>query len=64
MNSENSKTSEPYRSLLNLTDKITLKWSDKYDSLSNLSIYYALENIKKVIQKHRLKTLASTWNLN
>ena len=51
MSSENSKISEPYRKLLNLTDKITLKWSDKYDSLSNLSIYYALENIKKVIQK-------------
>ena len=51
MSSENSKISEPYRTLLNLTDKITLKWSDKYDSLSNFCIYYALENIKKVIQK-------------
>ena len=40
MNSENSKTSEPHRLLLNLTDKINLKRSDKYDNLSNLSMYY------------------------
>ena len=40
MNSENSKTSEPHRVLLNLTDKINLKRSDKYDNLSNLSMYY------------------------
>ena len=40
MNSENSKTYDPHRLLLNLTDKITLKRSDKYVALSNLSIYY------------------------
>ena len=40
MNSENSKTSDPHRVLLNLTDKINLKRSDKYVALSNLSIYY------------------------
>ena len=41
MNSENSKTSDPHRILLNLSDKINLKRSDKYVALSNLSIYYA-----------------------
>ena len=40
MNSENSKTSDPHRLLLNLTDKINLKRSDKYVALSKLSIYY------------------------
>ena len=40
MNSENSKTFEPYRLLLNLSDKINLKRSNKYVALSNLSIYY------------------------
>ena len=40
MNSENSKTSDPHRLLLNLSDNINLKRSDKYVSLSNLSIYY------------------------
>ena len=40
MNFKNSKTSDPHRLLLNLTDKINLKGSDKYVVLSNLSIYY------------------------
>ena len=40
MNSENSKTSDPHRLLLNLTDKIDLRRKDKYVALSNLSIYY------------------------
>ena len=38
MNSENSKTSDPHRILLNLTDKINLQRSDKYVAISNLSI--------------------------
>ena len=33
MNSENSKTSNPHRLLLNLLDKINLKRSDKYVAL-------------------------------
>ena len=51
MNSKNSKISDPHRLLLNLTDKINLKRSDKYVALSNLSMYYTLKNIKKVIQE-------------
>ena len=33
INSKNSKTPDPYRLLLNLTDKINLKRSDKYVTL-------------------------------
>ena len=51
MNSEIGKTSNFHRVLLNLTDKINLKISDKYVALSNLSIYYTWKNIKKTIQK-------------
>ena len=40
MNSGNNKTSDPHRLLLNLSDKINLKRSDKYVALSNLMIYY------------------------
>ena len=46
MNSENSNTSDPHRLLLNLSDKIDLKRSDKYVAPSNLSVDYAWENIK------------------
>ena len=37
MNSENSKTSDPYRLVIILSDKIDLKRSDKYVPLSNLT---------------------------
>ena len=40
MNSGNSKTPDPQRLFLNLSDKIKLKIIDKYVALSNLSIYY------------------------
>ena len=40
MNSENNKTFDPHRLLLNLTDKTNLRRSDKNVALSNLSIYY------------------------
>ena len=40
MTSKNSKTSDPHRLLLNLSDKINLERSDKYVALTNLSISY------------------------
>ena len=40
MKSGNSKTTDPHRLLLNLTDKVNLKRSDRYVALSNLTIYY------------------------
>ena len=40
MNTIFSKTFDHHRLLLNLTDKINLKKSDKYVALSRLSVYY------------------------
>ena len=62
MNSKNCGTSSPHRLLLNLTDKIHLKRSDKYDALSNLNISYTWENIKKSYKNNKFKILAPTWN--
>ena len=45
MNSKNSKTFEPHGLLLNLSNKIDLKRSDKYVALSNLYMY-TVKNIK------------------
>ena len=53
-NSQNMKTFNPHRLLLNLLDKSNLKRRDKYVALSNLSIYYTLKNIEKVIQKQQI----------
>ena len=46
MNTENSKTNEPHRFELNLTDKFNLKDAKKNMALGNLSIYYTWKNIK------------------
>ena len=62
MNSENSKISDPHRLVLNLTDKINLKRSDKYVALSNLSIYFTWKNIKKSDKNNKIKLSAQTWN--
>ena len=42
-NSRDGKKSNPHRLLLNLSDKMNLKISNKYVTLSNLSIYYTLK---------------------
>ena len=62
MNSENSKTSESHRLLLNLTDKIDLRRKDKYIALSNLSIYYTWKNVKRSYKNNIFKMSAPTWN--
>ena len=62
MNSDNSKISDPHRLLLNFSDKINLKRSDKYVALSRLIIFYSWENIKKSYKNSKFKILAPTWN--
>ena len=60
MNSKNSKTSDPHRLLLNLTDKIDLRRKDKYIALSNLSIYYTNNtNIKLSYKNNKFKIFSS-----
>ena len=53
LNSENSKTSDPHRLILNLSHKIHLNKSDKYVALSNLSIYYIRKDIKKSYKNNK-----------
>ena len=48
--------------LLSITDKINLRREDKYIVLSNLSIYYTWENIKKSYKNNKFKRSAPTWN--
>ena len=60
--SENSKTLEAHRSLLNFADKIILKRSDKYVALSNLSMYYTWKNIKQLYKNNKFKVSALLWN--
>ena len=40
MDLENSKTNEPHKCVLNLSQRLDLKSSNKHIALENLSIYY------------------------
>ena len=62
MNSENRKTSDSHRLLLNLTEKIILRRKDKYIALSNISIYYTWKNIKKSYKTIKFKISSPAWN--
>ena len=50
MNSKNSQTSKPHLLIPKFTDKLDLSRGESRIYLSNLSIYYTWENIKKLIQ--------------
>ena len=62
MNTENSKTNEPHRFKLDLTDKLNLKNPNKNMALAALSIYYMLKNIKTEYNNNEFKISAPTWN--
>ena len=62
MNTQNSKTNEPHRFRLDLTDKLNLKNPKKNIALVNLSIYYTWKNIKSEYNKNEFKISAPTWN--
>ena len=56
MNSKNSKTSDLHRILLNLTDRINLKRSDKY----NIHIHGKI--LKSLYKNNKFKISVPTWN--
>ena len=62
MNTENSKTDEPHRFKLDLTDKLNLKNPNKNMALANLSIYYTWKNIKSEYNNNKFKISAPAWN--
>ena len=57
INTENSKTSEPHRFKLDLTDKFNLKDPKKNIALANLSIYYIWKSIKSEYNNNKFKIL-------
>ena len=58
MNSENSKTSEPHRFRLDLTDKFDLKDPKKKMALANLGLYYTWKNVKSEYNNNKYKISA------
>ena len=62
MNTDNSKTNEPHKFRLSLSDKLNLKNPNKNIALGNLSIYHTWNNIKSAYNNNKFKFLAPTWN--
>ena len=58
VNTENSKTNEPQKFRLTLTNKLNLKDPNKNMELSN----YTWKNIKSEYNKNKFKISAPTWN--
>ena len=62
VNTDNSKTNEPHKFVLNLSQGLHLRSSDKHVALQNLSIYYTWKNIRKRCKNSKLKVITRTWN--
>ena len=55
-----SKTNEPHRLKLDLTDKLNLKNPNKNMALANLSNYYTWKNIKSKCNNNKFKISTPT----
>ena len=58
MNTENSKTNEPNRFVLNLSQRLDSRSANRHAVLQNLSIYFTWKNIRKQYKNNKLKILA------
>ena len=60
INTGNSKADELRKFILNLSQRLDLRSSDKHVALQNLSIYCAWKNIRKQNENNKLKIIAPT----
>ena len=58
MKTENNKTNELHKFVLNLSQRLDLRSSNKHVALQNVSIHYVRKNNKN----NKLKIIAPTWN--
>ena len=62
LNTKKSKTNEPHKFILNLSQILDLRSSIKHVALQNLSIYYTWKNVRKQYNNNKLKIRVPTWN--
>ena len=55
INTENSTINGPHKFVLNLSERLDLRSSNKHVALQNLSIYYTWKNIRKQYKNYKLK---------
>ena len=62
MNTENSKTNDSNKFILNLSQRLLLRSSDKHAAFQNVSIFQTWKNIGKQYKNNQLKKISPTWN--
>ena len=62
MNTENSKMNEPHKFVVNLSQRLDLKSSNKHVAFQNVCIYYMWKNIRKQYKNNKLQIIAPIWN--
>ena len=62
INKENGKKNKPHKFVLNLSQRLDLRSSNKHAVLQNLPIYYTWKNIRKQYKNNELKIIAPAWN--
>ena len=62
MNTGNRKTNKRYKFVLNLSQRLDLRSSNKHIAPQNLSIFYTWKNIRKEYKNNKLEIIAPTWN--
>ena len=55
MNTENSRTNEPHKFVLNLLQRLDFRSSNKHIALQNLPVYYTWKNISQQYKNKKLK---------
>ena len=62
LNMKNSKTNESYKFVVNLTQRLDVRSSNKHVALQNVSIHYMWKNLRKQLKNNKLKIIAPAWN--
>ena len=60
MNTENSKTNDSNKFILNLSQRLLLRSSDKHAAFQNVSIFQTWKNIGKQYKNNQLKKISPT----
>ena len=56
------KKNESHTFVLNLSERLNLRSSNKLVTFQNLSIYYQWKNIRKIYKNNNFKIIAPAWN--
>ena len=56
------KTNDSHKFIVNLSQRLDLRISNKRVALQNLSVYYTWKNIRKQYKNNKHKIITPTWN--